>query len=321
MLSEKGWPLSIQVHTEWSKWQSNEHVVAGWALVRCCLIQWWVGGYWWLVGCRWVFGHFYLCPTSLKRKSEFPGIDVTNCLMGWDSRIFCLEKVLCIAVERMFDLFLFGLKMYLNFTGCPSLLFRSNSLNLRKSDCQRVCLFFVAFKCGVLWNKAFLMVKNPLRRAHFLGAFQGWGAGFKWTCSRHLEANPTPALGDDVLGQQLSACFVSDASHERRWSLAEVSQCYMVLFWDFLIIFVPRSDCAGRKGKGQSQIVAYFFSMEWFDSHWCPCKSWQNKDCYSWQLVPTSFEVDILKEWIGSCRWMVFLVIVLCWVWIGDYST
>lgn len=77
-----------------------------------------------------------------------------------------------------------------------------------------------------------------------------------------------------------------------------------------LIIFVPRSDCAGRKGKGQSQIVAYFFSMEWFPSHWRPCNSCQNKDCYSWQLVPTSFEVDILKEWIGSCRWMVFLVIV-----------
>ena len=33
---------------------------------------------------------------------------------------------------------------------CPSLLFRSNSPSLRKSDCQRVCLFFVAFNCGVL---------------------------------------------------------------------------------------------------------------------------------------------------------------------------
>ena len=43
--------------------------------------------------------------------------------------------------------------------------------------------------------------------------------------ARHLEAKPTPALGDDVLGQQLSACFVSDASHERHWSLAEVSEC------------------------------------------------------------------------------------------------
>ena len=63
-----------------------------------------------------MFGHFYLCPTSLKLVG-----------VSWDRRhkvlpdglgfIFCLEEVLHIDVERMFDLFLFGLKMYLNFTG------------------------------------------------------------------------------------------------------------------------------------------------------------------------------------------------------------
>lgn len=49
---------------------------------------------------------------------------------------------------------------------------------------------FFAFKCGVLWNKAFLMVKNPLRRAYFLGAISGVGCWIQVNMQTPLGSRP-----------------------------------------------------------------------------------------------------------------------------------
>ena len=100
-------------------------------------------------------------------------------------------------------------------------------------------------------------------------------------------------------------CF-SRTSLESCRSFGVLHGVVLRFVWSFFPVVIVR----GGRVRAKVKSLLICFSMEWFPSHWRPCNSCQNKDCYSWQLVPTSFEVDILKEWIGSCRWMVFLVIV-----------
>lgn len=158
MLSEKGWPLSIQVHTKWSKRQSNE---IKWApscgvstgqMLSYSMMSWWIlviGGL--VVECLDIFTY----ARHLWNSSEFPGIDVTKyCLMGWDS--FSVWRKSCTLMWKGCLICFYSAWRCISTSPVSITAFSFQLSKFEKIRLPKSLLIFFAFKCGVLWNKALL---------------------------------------------------------------------------------------------------------------------------------------------------------------------
>lgn len=235
--------------------RSNEHLVAGWALVRCCLIQWWVGGYWWLVGWWLSVWTFLPMPDISETRRSFLGSTSQSIawwvgihfLFGGSPAHWCGKDVWFVSIRP---------EDVSQLHRCPSLLFRSNSLNLRKSDCQRVCLFFLPLTVGFFEMRLYwgaMTVKNPLR-AYFLGGIGGVGCWIHVNLLTPLGSKTRTSVrwwcpGSTTLSVLCFWCF-SRTSLESCRSFGVLHGVVLGFFDNF----VPRSDCAGRKGKGMISI-------------------------------------------------------------------